>query len=99
MRAEVRPLNLRGKPLDKAVRARTPASHGTLRVFENRLHVFGRAVTCATLTSTTDGLETMLLPELLDVQIIWADDYVMRLRGNEQLDGAFFGQTWEVRVL
>ncbi len=99
MRAEIRPINFRGKPLAKAQRLKEPASRGNLRVFENRLHTLGRVVICATLTSATDGLETPLLPELLDVQIIWADDNMMRLRGVEQIDGVLFGQTWDIRVL
>lgn len=99
MRAEIRPINVRGKSLPKAVRLNESAYTGTLRIFENRLHAFGRVVTCATLTDPKDGLGRLALPELLDVQIIWLDDNGMRLRGIEQVDGVLFGQTWEIKVL
>lgn len=99
MRVEVRPINQRGRPLGKAERLSAPPSRGTLKVAENRLHSFGRVVMCAKLVSATDGLETELLPELLDAELIWLDGAVMRLRGTEQVEGALFGQTWDIKVL
>lgn len=99
MRAEVRPIFVRGKEMPKAVREKEPARRGALSVAENRLHAYGRVVTCAKLTSTSDGLDTPLLPELTDVQIIWLMDSSMRLRGIEQVDGVLYGQTWDIKVL
>ena len=99
MRAEVRPLNVLGKPLPKAQHQKEPACRGKLHVAENRMHAFGRVVNCATLTSATDGLDTPLLPELLDVQIIWLDNSSMRLRGIEDVGGTLFAQTWDIKVL
>lgn len=99
MYVEVRPMNHQGKPLVKAVAAKQPASRGQLRIFENRLHNFGRVVRCATLTSSTDGMDSHQLPELLDAEVIYLDSSLMRLRGLEQVGGTLFGQTWDVRVV
>ena len=99
MRAEIRPINHRGKPLAKSLRMKQPPSSGELRIFENRMHAFGRVVLCATLTSATDGIETEQLPELVDAQVIWLDDRQMRIRGVELVEGILFAQTWDIRVL
>lgn len=99
MRAEIRPINVRGKSLPKAIRLKESAYSGKLRIFENRIHAFGRVVTCATLTNPKDGLDGLVLPELVDVEIIWLDDNGMRLRGLELVDGVQYGQTWEIKVL
>jgi hypothetical protein len=99
MRAEVRPIFVRGKEMPKSIREKEPAHRGALSIAENRLHAYGRVVTCAKLTSTSDGLDTSLLPELTDVQIIWLMESNMRLRGNEYVDGVLYGQTWDVKVL
>lgn len=99
MQVEVRPINIRGKALAKGEREKSPASRGRLRVSENRLHAFGRVVMCAKLVSATDGVETQLLPELLDAHLIWLDEKSLRLRGNELVDGILFGQTWDIKVL
>jgi hypothetical protein len=99
MRVEVRPINQNGRPLGKAERQSSPPSRGRLKVAENRLHSFGRVVMCAKLVSATDGLETELLPELLDAELIWLDGETIRLRGVEQVGGALFGQTWDIKVL
>lgn len=98
MHAQVRPINVRGKPLPKPVRLKEAAAVGHLKVFENRLHTFGRAVTCATLTDTKDALNTPKLPELLDVEIIWMDERTMRLRGVEVVEGTLYGQTWDITL-
>ena len=99
MQVEVRPIHLWGRPLPKSERLKGPACRGKLRVAENRLHALGRTVKCATLTSVTDGLETPLLPELTDVELIWLDAGNLRLKGTELIDGAGYTQTWDVRVL
>lgn len=72
---------------------------GKLRIAENRMHALGRSVLCATLTHVTDGLDTVLLPELTDAQVIWAEDNRMRVRGTELIDGAYYAQTWDIKVL
>ena len=99
MRADVRPVNDRGRPLFKAVRLKQAASRGELRLAENRLHSLGRVVLSATLTDDAGGTGTALLPELLDAQVIWIDGTTMRLRGVETIDGVSYAQTWDVTVL
>ena len=99
MRVEVNCINRRGRPLSRTERQQQPALKGELKVMENRLHPFNRAVMCANVLSITDGLEQPVLPELTDVQLIWLDGKRLRLRGNEQVEGALFAQTWDVRVL
>lgn len=99
MRVEVRPLNVSGRPLTRAAHLRLPASVGMLKVIEKRSGKLDRIVLCATLTSVSDGLDTELLPELGEAQVIWIDDGVMRIRGIEVLDGVQYAQTWVVKVL
>jgi hypothetical protein len=99
MRVEVRPLNVSGRPLSRAEHQRLPASVGKLKVHEKRSSKLDRIVLCATLTSVSDGLETELLPELGEAQLIWADDGVMRIRGIEVLERTQYAQTWVVKVL
>ena len=98
MRVEVHCINHRGRQLERAERSRQPVLRGELKVFENRLHPFNRAVLCAQVLSVTDGLEQPVLPELTDVQLIWLDGKRLRLRGVESVDGALFAQTWDLRV-
>ena len=99
MRVEVRPLNVLGKPLTRAQHQRLPASVGKLKVHEKRSTKLDRIVLCATLASVSDGLETELLPELGEAQLIWADDGILRLRGIEVIEGTQYGQTWVMKVL
>ena len=99
MQVEVRPINVGGRPLPTSQRKKEPASRGKLRIFENRNHRLGRVVLCATLTHATDGLNTEMLPELMDAQVIWLDDKVMRVRGVEDVGGTMYAQTWEIMVL
>ena len=99
MRVEIRPMNVRGKTLRKAERTALPATRGILKVFENRIHGLGRTARVAQVISATDGVETELLPELLDAELIWLDGDVVRLRGTELVDGTAFGQTWDIKVL
>lgn len=99
MKVDVRPINFRGRPLPAAQRKKEPACQGKLRIGENRNHRLGRSVLCATLTHATDGLGTQLLPELMDAQVIWAEDGFMRVRGVEEIEGTMYAQTWDVKVL
>lgn len=99
MRVEVRPINVRGKPLPKADRDKFAPSRGRLALSENRVHALGRVVTSATLKSLADGLENLLLPELYDAQVLWLIDTSMRIRGFEDVDGVQYAQTWDIKVL
>ena len=99
MRVEIRPIYNCGKPMPKAQRLKEPAHRGKLSIIENRIHAHGRVVTCARLTSLTDGIATPLLPELTDVHILWLEEDQIRLRGNEQINGVEFAQTWDIKVI
>jgi hypothetical protein len=99
MRVEIRPINLRGKPLKKAERDALAPARGKLKVFENRIHSLGRTVRVAQVVSATDGTETELLPELLDADVLWMEGDTIRVRGTELVDGTAFGQTWDIKVL
>ena len=99
MRAEVRPIYVRGVPLNARSREKLPASVGDLRVLEDRLHKLGRVVVCATLVGANDGLEQPLLPNIVDARLLYINDKTIRLQGNEEVDGVFFSQTWDVKVL
>lgn len=97
MRAKVRPLNVRGKPLFAKDAARQELYAGTLKVMENRLHRLGRTVTTATLCPHTADIPHPML-ELYDVTLLWLEDQRLRLRGFEDLDGVQFAQTWDIEV-
>lgn len=99
MKVEVNCINRQGRPLSRTERQQQPALRGELKVFENRLHVFNRTVLCAQIVSTTDGLDSPVLPELTDAQLIWLDGGRIRLRGNELVGGALYAQTWDIRTL
>lgn len=98
MRVEVRPLNVKGRPLFKDEYVKRDTYSGRLRVLENRVHKLGRVVTTAKVVSTTDDVESTLL-EMYDVALLWLDDETLRLRGFEEVDGFQHAQTWDVRVL
>jgi len=97
MLVEVTLLNARGKPLFK--KDLGPKCRGELEILENRLHTLGRAVSCATLKCTTDGLGTPMAEELIDARVLWLSGKAMRITGNEVIEGAQYGQTWDVRML
>lgn len=99
MKVEVRPINVKGKPLSKREREKFPAHVGKLRVQENRLHKFGRALMSALLVNVIDDVESLVLPELFDAAVIWMNDQQIRIRGFEEIDGYQHAQTWDIRVL
>lgn len=99
MRVEIRRFNDRGRPLPAAQFKKQPACSGILRIFEDRLHYLERRVRRATLTHATDGLGTNLLPELIDAEVLRVDDNLMRVRGTELVEGAYYAQTWDIKVL
>lgn len=99
MRVEVRPLYECGKPLPKRPRMDAPGYRGKLAISENRLHALNRVVTCARLTHATDGADTPVLPELTDIHILWLEGESIRIRGIERVENAFYGQTWDIKVL
>jgi len=99
MRVEVRPMSLQGKVLNKPEREALAPARGRLKLFENRIHALGRSVRVAQVLSITADAETALLPELLDAEVLFLDDDILRVRGIEMINGVAFGQTWHVTVL
>lgn len=65
---------------------------------EARSHQLGRIVVTAELISCTDGSDAPVVPVLHDADVLFLRDGQMRIRGTEFVDGAQFGQTWDVKV-
>ena len=99
MRVEVRPLYSNGKPVPAKIREKDAVRSGDLTIIESRNDALGRVVILARLISHVDMTESLLLPELTDVHIVWLAAAKMRLRGNEMIGDVWYAQTWEVRVL
>jgi hypothetical protein len=100
MRVKVRPLRKEGRLLwSGAAEAKAPGYAGMLTVDEKRDPVLGRTLAHAKLTSITAGSDTDLLPELLDVQLLWAREQKMRLAGFERIVDVDYAQTWAIEVL
>lgn len=76
-----------------------PTFQGLLIVHEARSGQLGRITPMAQLVSATDSAETHLLPALHDATVLYLKDGQMRIRGFEMVDGAQFGQTWDVKVV
>lgn len=98
MKAEIQMLNEKGRPLPPKERKLMPRYHGQLRIHEMRSGELGRITPVAQLLSPTDSTEAHVLPALHDATVLFFKDGQMRIRGFELVDGAQFGQTWDVRV-
>ena len=46
-----------------------------------------------------DATGSTVVPDMLDAEVIWAQDGAMRIRGTEMLEGTQFVQNWEAKVL
>ncbi|MDB5823678.1 MAG: hypothetical protein JWR21_2382 [Herminiimonas sp.] len=77
----------------------TPRFAGVLSIDEKRDLVSGRTMARAKLTGITTGPETDLLPELMDVRLIWAKDQKLRMAGFERIGNAEYSQTWSIEVV
>ena len=84
--------------MKKAERDALAPARGKLKLFENRIHTLGRTVRVAQVLSSTSDTEIELLPELLDADVVWMDDALVRIRGTEMVDGTAFAQTWDIRL-
>jgi hypothetical protein len=87
-----------GRNVTRAELNDTPPFVGILKVGEVRDHVLGRPVIRARLIDPANSLETDLLPELGDVQLLWAESGKMRLTGIERLKDFDVAQTWAVEL-
>ena len=99
MKVQVQLINERGRPLQSRTRARMPAYRGVLRVNEERNQELGRAVVTAQLLSDLEGTGGPLLPTLHDAAMLFVRDGQIRVRGFEMVEGAQYGQTWDIKVL
>ena len=99
MKVEVQLVNENGRALPKRERAISPRYRGVLHVREARVQSMGRIVTTAELSSTTDANEPLLIPPLLDADVLFLRNDQMRIRGCELGQGVQYGQTWDVKVL
>lgn len=95
MRVRIRRLRHHGASLSAAPEARPPRQSGSLEVEEHRDLKFSRTVLRARLVDES-GID--IVPELLDVRLVWAKDGHMRLSGLERIDRAEYAQTWDVEV-
>lgn len=98
MKVEVQLINEKGRSVPSKQRATMPVYRGNLRIHEARVPALGRITACAHLVSDKDGLEPPLLPVLTDAAVLYVHKGQMRIRGFEVVDGAQYGQTWDVKV-
>jgi hypothetical protein len=100
MRVKVRPLRKEGRLVwASATEAKAPGFAGMLTIDEKRDPALGRTMARAKLTGIAAGSDTDLLPELLDVQLLWAREQKMRLAGFEHIDNVAYAQTWAIEVM
>jgi hypothetical protein len=98
MKVEVQTIYEKGKAVRAKDRAAMPKYRGTLRVREERVGDLARAVTTAALVSDMDGTETPVLPALHDANLLFLQGEQLRINGFELVDGAQYGQAWDVKV-
>lgn len=98
MKVEVQLINEKGRSVSAPERSSLPTYRGVLRIQEGRNQSLGRVVVTAELLSRTDGSQPPLVPTLHDAGVLYVCDNQMRIRGFEVVDGAQYGQTWDVKV-
>lgn len=99
MRVKVRPMRRQGCNLRQAEQMALPPFVGELSVAEGRDIELGRPVVRARLLDVIGSAGCDILPELSDVQLLWAADRKLRLSGFEQVDKAAYAQTWAVEFI
>ncbi|MGI4846014.1 MAG: hypothetical protein ACRYF7_22195 [Janthinobacterium lividum] len=99
MRVKIRILRKEGRLLwASSAESKAPGHMGMLVIDEKRNPAFGRILTRAKLCSITAGYHIDLIPELLDVQVLWAREQ-MRLAGFERIADVDYAQMWAIEVL
>jgi hypothetical protein len=98
MRVKVQPLNVNGRVLFKTERDKREIYVGELKIQENRLHAFKRAVVTAQVIDILDGTEIPVL-EIYDIAVLWAEGASLRIRGFEIAQDVQYAQAWDVEVL
>lgn len=71
---------------------------GVLRVDEFRDYEQSRTLTRARLLEPNVNVERDVLPELIDVRMLYVEESRMRIAGVERLPHADVAQTWELEV-
>ena len=97
-KARVRLLREHGRLIRRAPDEPWPAYIGELLVKERRDAPLRRQVLQARLFDINEGTNAELLPELMDVRLLWVENHRMRLTGFERIDGADYAQTWSVNT-
>jgi hypothetical protein len=98
MQVKVRLLRHQGRNLQRQEQLRLPPYVGQLTIAPERDAELGRPVLRAHLRDASQGSKVDLLPELTDVNLLYAGDGQMRLSGFEQVDSRAYAQTWAVEV-
>ena len=98
MRVQVRKMRANGRLLRAGEVKAAPAFVGDLAVGEHRNYELGRSLLRARLKAVTEGTELDVLPDLSDVQLLWAGEGKMHLSGFENISGIDLAQTWAIEV-
>lgn len=98
MKATVRPINVRGRPLRSVDRKASKLFVGRLQFREERSNMLGRAFVQAELISLVDGQHGQVLPPLVDARVLHMDGNKLRVTGMEVVEEQQFYQTWDVEV-
>jgi hypothetical protein len=98
MRATVRPINVRGRPLRTAERKAAKEYVGVLRFREERSNELGRAFVQAELVSPIDGQHGQVLPPLIDARVLYLHGRKLRVTGMEVVEDLQYYQTWDIEV-
>ncbi|MFG6463725.1 hypothetical protein ACG04Q_19280 [Roseateles sp. DXS20W] len=96
MRATVRPINVRGRPLRSSERKATQEYVGVIRMREERNNQLGRAFVQAELVSAIDGQQGQVLPPLIDARVLYWKGKNLRVTGMEVVEDLQYYQTWDV---
>lgn len=100
MRVKIRILRKEGRLLwTSSTESKAPGHVGMLVIDEKRGPALGRTLTRAKLSSISAGSNIDLIPELLDVRVLWAREQKMRLAGFERVAKVDYAQTWAIEVL
>ena len=98
MRVKIRPMQVKGRSLKRDELRDLPPHVGLLKVAEARDYDLSRPLVRARLLDIMVGTETDMLPELLDVRLLWAEGNLLRLSGFERIGDVNYAQTWAVEV-
>ena len=99
MRVKVRLMRHAGRNMHQKEQMELPPYVGELTIGEARDAELRRPVLRARLQDTKGSVASDVLPQLSDVQLLWAAEQKMHLSGFECIDKAAYAQTWSVEVV